>query len=78
MDLLRTIFHFLTLGIVDSNAEVKRKNTQCEFTSQLTFENFEKIAIRVAKPIKRLNVSVQNEFVIRRSSYCEWNKHLEF
>ena len=64
MGLLRSVFHVLTLGIVDSNEEVERKNTPCRFTSELTRDDFREIAITVAKPIKRLRVTVEDEFVI--------------
>ena len=63
MGILRTIFHIATLGIVDSNEEVKRKNTPCIFTNALTKQDFAEIAVSIAKPIKRLTVSVHDEFV---------------
>lgn len=82
MGLLRSVFHVLTLGIVDSNEEVERKNTPCRFTSELTREDFREIAIRVAKPIKRLKVSVEDEFVIGEvrttSGINTWDFKLDF
>ena len=82
MGILRTIFHIATLGIVDSNEEVKRKNTPCIFTSTLTKEDFSEIAINVAKPIKRLTVSVHDEFVegtVRTTSGINtWTFTLDF
>ena len=63
MGTLRTIFHYLTLGIVDSNEKVQRKNTPCVFDSDFTEEDFRNIAVSVAKPIKRLWVSVDRQFV---------------
>ena len=63
MGKLRTLFHYLTLGIVDSNEEVERKNTPCRFDEQLSYEDFQKLAIDVAKPIKRLFVTVDRHFV---------------
>ena len=80
--LLRSIFHVLTLGIVDSNEEAKRKNIICCFTHALTHDDFEKIAIRVAKPIKRLRVTIDNEFVIGEvkttSGINTWEFKLDF
>ena len=82
MGILRTIFHIATLGIVDSNEEVKRKNTPCIFTSTLTKEDFSEIAINVAKPIKRLTVSAHDEFVegtVRTTSGINtWTFTLDF
>lgn len=65
MGKLRTIFHHLTFGIVDSNEEVRRKATPCKFDEYLSYEDFKKLAIDCAKPIKRLFVSVEKNFV-----YC--------
>ena len=82
MGILRTIFHIATLGIVDSNEEVKRKNTLCKFTSALTKQDFAEIAISAAKPIKRLTVSVHDEFVegkVRTTSGMNtWTFKLDF
>ena len=82
MGLARTIFHILTLGIVDSNEEFERKNTFCRFSPELTQSDFKELAISVAKPIKRLKVSVENEFVIgevRTSSGINtWTFKLDF
>lgn len=82
MGLLRSVFHILTLGIVDSNEEIERKNTPCRFTTELTQADFEEIAINVAKPIKRLKVSVENEFVIGEvrttSGINTWDFRLDF
>jgi len=82
MGILRTIFHIATLGIVDSNEEVKRKNTPCIFTGTLTRQDFSEIAINVAKPIKRLTVSVHDEFVegtVRKTSGINtWTFRLDF
>ena len=82
MGILRTIFHIATLGIVDSNEEVKRKNTPCIFTSTLTKQDFAEIAISVAKPIKRLTVSVHDEFIegtVRTASGINtWTFKLDF
>ena len=82
MGLARTVFHILTLGIVDSNEEFERKNTPCRFSSALTQSDFKELAISVAKPIKRLRVSVENEFVIgevRTSSGINtWTFKLDF
>lgn len=58
MGKIRTLFYYLTLGIVDSNEEVERKHTPCVFTDSFSQEDFSNIAISVAKPIKRLIVSV--------------------
>lgn len=82
MGLFRSVLHVLTLGIVDSNEEVERKNTPCRFTDELTREDFREIAIRVAKPIKRLKVTVENEFVIGEvkttSGINTWNFKLDY
>ena len=82
MGVLRSVFHILTLGIVDSNEEVERKNTPCRFSSTLTQSDFEEIAVSVAKPIKRLKVFVENEFVVgevRTSSGINtWKFKLDF
>ena len=82
MGLLRSVFHVLTLGIVDSNEEVERKNTPCRFTSELTRDDFREIATTVAKPIKRLRVTVANEFVIGEvrttSGINTWEFKLDF
>ena len=82
MGLLRSVFHILTLGIVDSNEEVERKNTPCRFTSELTRDDFKEIAISVAKPIKRLKVTVENEFIIGEvrttSGINTWEFKLDF
>ena len=82
MGLLRSVFHVLTLGIVDSNEEVERKNTPCHFSEALTRADFEEIAINVAKPIKRLKVSVDDEFVIGEvrttSGINTWDFKLDF
>ena len=82
MGLVRTVFHILTLGIVDSNEEFERKNTPCHFSPALTQSDFKELAISVAKPIKRLRVSVENEFVVgevRTSSGINtWTFKLDF
>ena len=82
MSILRTILHIATLGIVDSNEEIQRRNTPCIFTSTLTKHDFSEIAINVAKPIKRLTVSVHNEFVegtVRTASGINtWTFKLDF
>ena len=82
MGLLRTVFHILTFGIVDSNQEVERKNTPCNFTEKFSQQDFENIAIKVAKPIKRLTVTVNNEFVIGKvrtsSGINTWEFILDF
>ncbi|MBQ2759724.1 MAG: hypothetical protein IJE93_08150 [Clostridia bacterium] len=58
MGKLRTLFHVITLGIVDSNEEYTRKNTPCVFSEVLSKKQFSELAIEVAKPIKRLKVTV--------------------
>ena len=64
MSFLRSILHVITLGVVDSNKEVVRKNTPFLFPDNLMTEyEFRDIAIRIAKPIKRLTVSVDNQFI---------------
>lgn len=82
MGILRTVFHILTLGIVDSNSEIERKNTPCNFTEQLSQKTFEDIAIKIAKPIKRLTVSVNKEIVIGKvltaSGINTWEFRLDF
>ena len=82
MGIVRTVFHFLTLGIVDSNAEFERKNTYCHFSDSLTRDDFNSLAINVAKPIKRLTVSTHNEFVIGQvrttSGINTWTFKLDF
>lgn len=64
MGIIRSLFHVLTLGVVDSNKEHKRKNTPFMFSGVVTEEVFRSIAIETAKPIKRLTVTTENEFVI--------------
>ena len=82
MGKIRTVFHFLTLGIVDSNKEVARKQTPCVFTSSLTEDDFNKLAIDVAKPIKRLRVSTSRQYVrgdVRaQSGLSTWSFTLDF
>ncbi len=82
MGALRTFLHIVTLGIVDSNEEVKRKNTPCRFTDELPWSDFVKVAIDVAKPIKRLTVSVSGEFVLGEvktsSGINTWTFKLDF
>lgn len=82
MGKLRTLFHYLTLGIVDSNEEVERKNTPCRFDEQLSYEDFQKLAIDVAKPIKRLFVTVDRHFVYGEvrtvSGANSWSFKLDF
>lgn len=82
MGFFRTVFHILTLGIVDSNQEVERKNTPCNFTEKLSQQDFENIAIKIAKPIKRLAVTVNNELVIGKvrtsSGINTWEFMLDF
>lgn len=70
MSKIRTIMHYLTLGIVDSNEELARRkreetrrNTPFEYPFYLSESEFKRIAISVAIPIKRLRVSVENQFV---------------
>ena len=78
----RTFFHYLTLGIVDSNEEHERKNTPCYFDERITFDEFKKIAIDVAKPIKRLHVFVNNQFVTGEvktvSGINSWTFEIDF
>lgn len=82
MGFWRTLFHYLTLGIVDSNEEHERKNTVCAFDNELTFEDFERIAIEVAKPIKRLYVTVTDHYVCGEvktvSGINIWHFELDF
>ncbi len=63
MGLLRSILHIVTLGIVDSNEEAARKNTPFHFPTNFPEAEFQRIAINTAKPIKRLTVSTNNQFV---------------
>ena len=82
MGLLRSILHIATLGIVDSNEEVTRKNTPFHFPDNMTESEFSNIAIRIAKPIKRLTVSVDDQFVrgtVRTTSGINtWNFTIDF
>ena len=82
MGVLRTILHYITLGIVDSNEEVKRKNTPFKFQENFTIEDFKKVAIQIAKPIKRLYVYVENQYVIGEvktvSGINSWKFKLDF
>ena len=82
MGLLRSILHIATLGIVDSNEEVTRKNTPFRFPDNMTEAEFSNLAIQIAKPIKRLTVSVDNQFVrgtVRTSSGINtWNFTIDF
>lgn len=82
MGLLRTVFHILSFGIVDSNQEFERKNTPCNFSEKLTQKDFENIAIKIAKPIKRLTVTVNKEFIIGKvrtsSGINTWEFILDF
>lgn len=82
MGKLRTLFHYLTFGIVDSNEEVERKNTPCRFDEQLSFEDFQSLAIEVAKPIKRLFVTIDRHFVCGEvrtvSGVNSWTFKLDF
>ena len=82
MSILRTILHGITFGVVDSNEEVRRKKTPCYFAKELSKEEFSKIAIKVAKPIKRLKVSTNEQFVygeVRSSSgISTWSFTLDF
>ena len=82
MGVLRSILHIATLGIVDSNEEVARKNTPFVFPYNISESDFSNIAISVAKPIKRLYVSVDNQFVrgtVRTSSGINtWKFTIDF
>jgi hypothetical protein len=82
MGVLRSILHIATLGIVDSNEEVARKNTPFVFPYNISESDFSNIAISVAKPIKRLCVSVDNQFVrgtVRTSSGINtWEFTIDF
>ena len=82
MGFIRSVLHFATLGIVDSNAEVARKNTPFVFPDNLSEAVFREMAIRVAKPIKRLYVSVDRQFVrgtVRTSSGINtWEFTIDF
>ena len=82
MGLLRSILHIATLGIVDSNEEVTRKNTPFQFPENMTDSEFSNIAIRIAKPIKRLTVSVDDQFVLgtvrTTSGINTWNFTIDF
>lgn len=82
MGLLRTIFHYATLGIVDSNEEVKRKNTPFSFPAGMTEYYFREIAVTVSKRIKRLSVSVDRQYVYgtvrTQSGLNTWEFVLDF
>ena len=82
MGKLRTFFHYLTLGVVDSNEEVKRKNTPCKFDEELSYQDFKKLAIDTAKQIKRLFVTVEGHFVYGEvrtvSGTNSWTFKLDF
>ena len=82
MGALRTILHYITFGIVDGNEEVKRKNTPFKFQENFTFEDFKKVAIKIAKPIKRLYVFVENQYIIGEvktvSGINSWKFKLDF
>lgn len=89
MGKLRTIFHYISLGIIDSdkdierkNCELKRKNTVCYFDERISFEDFKNIAVKVAKPIKRLYVSVDHHLVRGHvktvSGIDSWEFELDF
>ncbi len=82
MGLLRSILHIATLGIIDSNEEVARKNTPFVFPDNMSESDFRNLAISVAKSIKRLHVSVENQFVrgtVRTSSGINtWDFTIDF
>ena len=82
MGLLRSIFHIATLGLVDSNEEVARKNTPFHFPNNMTESDFKNLAIKVAKPIKRLYVTVDRQFVsgevTSSSGINKWHFILDF
>lgn len=82
MGLLRSVFHVITLGIVASNKELERRNTPCIFGYLLSKERFEQLAIDVAKRIKRLTITVNNQFVsgeVRtQSGISTWGFKLDY
>lgn len=82
MGLLRSILHFATLGIVDSNEEVIRKNTFCRFDNDLSYDDFQRLAVKVAKRYKRLCIEVRSYYVLgtvrSNSGISSWEFSLDF
>lgn len=104
MGKIRTLLHYLTLGLVPSNEEIrqmneeyetrlkkererkelerKRRNTPCTFDKYLSYEDFKELAFRIAKPIKRLTISVDEHIVtgkVRTMSGADtWFFELDF
>ena len=97
MGILRSALHNLFPNVIRSNEqveadrikaeearqrEIKRKNTLCVFSEMLTKSEFEQIVVDVAKPIKRLTVKTDNQFVtgiVRTQSGIDtWEFCLDF
>lgn len=70
MDILKVLltpFNFVKSAVVDITDEIKkeieRKKIPCVFPPELSERDFEALAVEVAKPIKRLTVAVDHQFV---------------
>ena len=74
--------HIISLGVIDSNEEVERKNTICWYSNNFSQREFETVAINVAKRIKRLYVFVDRYYVIGQvrtsSGINTWEFKLDF
>lgn len=82
MGTLRTIFHYATFGIVDSNEEVDRKNAKFFFPHGMSEFDLYEISLNVSKKFKRLSISVDNQFVYgtvrTQSGLNTWDFCLDF
>lgn len=96
MGILRTVLHIATFGIFPSNGQVKwweeekerrkeeerRRSTPFCFPKNMTETEFNGVAIKTAKPIKRLAVSTDAQFVrgtVRTvSGINTWNFTIDF
>lgn len=82
MGMIRTFFHYSTLGVVDSNSEARRKNTPFSFPHGMSEYDFSEISISVANQFKRLSVSVDNQFVYgtvcTQSGLNTWDFSIDF
>ena len=80
----------LAKGVKESNEkelerarrEKERKNTPCSFSDGISYVEFVSIVERIAKPIKRLSVSIDGPIVYgtvrSQSGISTWNFTLDF
>lgn len=60
----------------------KRKNCKIEYDDNLSFDDFEQLALKIAKPIKRLHINVYDGYIVgtvtTTSGVNKWDFEIDF